>query len=90
MTSEEIASLAPRTRHVQFRPGSSDKVQVRLKHNEIDFEPILDSLHEASYRGWMATEYVWMERWGCDQVDVTDESRQLLSLLKGDYRPSVT
>ena len=88
MTVEEIASLAPRTRHVQFRPGSRDKVQVRLKNNEIDFEPILNSLHAASYRGWFATEYVWMERWGCDQVDVTEESSQLLSLLKGDYRPS--
>ena len=64
MTTEEIASFAPRTRHVQSRPGSRDKVQVRLKNNKTDFGPILDSLHEACYRGWIATEFVWMERWG--------------------------
>ena len=86
MTVEEIASFAPRTRHVQFRPGTRDKVQVRLKHNEIDFDPILQAL-EASYQGWVATEYVWMERWGCDQVDVTEESRQLLAFLRGEGQP---
>ena len=88
MTVEEIAAFAPRTRHVQFRPGRRDKVQVRLKHNEIDFAPILQALDRASYRGWLGTEYVWMERWGCDQVDVTEESRQLLASLRGERRPS--
>lgn len=87
MTTEEIASLAPRTRHVQFRPGSRDKVQVRMKHNQIDFDPILQALQEDSYQGWMGTEYVWMERWGCDQVDVTEESRQLLAFLRGEWQP---
>ncbi len=89
MTVEEIASFAARTRHVQFRPGGRDKVQVRVKHNEIDFDPITDALEEAAYRGWYSAEFVWMERWGCDQVDVTEESRQLLSLLKGQWEPAV-
>ena len=87
MTVEEIAQFSPKTRHVQFRPGTRDKVQVRLKHNEIDFDPILQAL-EASYQGWVSTEYVWMERWGCDQVDVTEESRQLLAFLKGEEQPA--
>jgi len=87
MTVAEIASFASKTRHVQFRPGTRDKVQVRLKHNEIDFDPILQAL-EASYQGWVGTEYVWMERWGCDQVDVTEESRQLLAFLKGEEQPA--
>ncbi len=89
MSVTEIASFADRTRHVQFRPGSREKVQVRVKHNEIDFDPILHALERAAYRGWHSTELVWMERWGCDQVDVTEESRQLLSLLKGQWRPPV-
>ena len=87
MTVEEIASFAPRTRHVQFRPGTRDKVQVRLKHNEIDFGPILQALEESNFGGWLGTEYVWMERWGCDRVDITEESRQLLAFLKGEWRP---
>ena len=41
MTVEEIASFASKTRHVQFRPGTRDKIQVPMKHNEIDFDPIL-------------------------------------------------
>ena len=84
MTVEEIASFAPRTRHVQFRPGTRDKVQVRLKHNEIDFGPILQALEDSNFGGWLGTEYVWMERWGCDRVDITEESRQLLAFLKGN------
>ena len=89
MTVEEIASFASRTRHVQFRSGNRNQVQVRLKHNQIDFEPILTALDQVSYQGWLGTEYVWMERWGCDQVDVTEESRQLLQSLKGEKLPSM-
>ncbi|MCQ3803197.1 MAG: TIM barrel protein [bacterium] len=89
MSVEEIASFASRTRHIQFRPGSRDKVQVRLKHNQIDFAPILSALDQASYQGWLGTEYVWMEKWGCDQIDVTEESRQLLKSLKGEDLPSM-
>jgi sugar phosphate isomerase/epimerase len=87
MTVEEIASFTPRTRHVQLRPGSRQKVQVRLKHNEIDFGPILAALEEGDYQGWLGTEYVWMEKWGCDRVDITEESRQLLAFLKGEWEP---
>lgn len=89
MTIEEIASFASRTRHVQFRPGARDRVQVRLKNNEIDFDPILQALNQSSYQGWLGTEYVWMERWGCDRVDVTEESNQLLSSLRGEWQPPV-
>lgn len=89
MTVEEIASFASRTRHVQLRPGSRDRVQVRLKHNEIDFDPIIGALTQCSYQGWLGTEYVWMERWGCDRVDVTEESKQLLAFLKGEPQPPV-
>ena len=89
MTVEEISSFASRTRHVQFRPGNRDRVQVRLVHNQIEFGPVLEALNNASYRGWLGTEYVWMERWGCDQVDVTEESRQLLKSLKGEKPPSM-
>ena len=87
MTVEQIASFASRTRHVQFRPGSRDKVQVRLKHNEIAFAPILAALEGSDYQGWLSTEYVWMEKWGCDRVDITEESRQLLAFLKGEWQP---
>jgi hydroxypyruvate isomerase len=39
------------------------------------------SLHAAGYNGWIACEYVWMEKWRCDEVDNTSETKLLRELL---------
>jgi hydroxypyruvate isomerase len=56
-------------------------MQARLPDNEIDFRVLLDRLAAAGYTGWVATEYVWMAKWGCDMVDNTAETIRLKAVL---------
>jgi len=80
-STERMTALAPRTRHVQIRPGGPGVMQCKVPDNEIDLELLLRSLHEAGYDGWIASEYVWMEKWRCDEVDNTSETKRLGELL---------
>jgi sugar phosphate isomerase/epimerase len=87
-TVDELVALLPHTGHVQLRPGGVGRMQTRVPENEIDFTRLLDGLLRAGYRGWVAAEYVWMAKWGCDAVDNTAETirlkRQLDAWLAGD------
>lgn len=80
-STERMTALAPRTRHVQIRPGKPGVMQCKVPDNEIDLALLTRSLHEAGYDGWIASEYVWMEKWRCDEVDNTSESKRLGALL---------
>lgn len=73
-TMGELNELLPRTRHVQIRPGSPGVMQSRVRDGEIDLEFLVDALLASDYEGWLAAEYVWMEKWGCDAVDNTTET----------------
>ena len=76
-TLDEVLALVPYTGHLQLRPGGVGRMQTRVPDNEIDFERLLDVLIASGYRGWVAAEYVWMSKWGCDQVDNTAETIRL-------------
>lgn len=80
-STERMTVLAPRTRHVQIRPGGPGVMQCKVPDNEIDLELLLRSLYEVGYDGWIASEYVWMEKWRCDEVDNTSETKRLGELL---------
>lgn len=80
-STERMTALAQRTRHVQIRPGGPGVMQCKVPDNEIDLELLLRSLHEVGYDGWIASEYVWMEKWRCDEVDNTSETKRLGELL---------
>lgn len=80
-STERMTALASGTRHVQIRPGGPGVMQCKVPDNEIDLRLLLQSLHAAGYSGWIASEYVWMEKWGCDEVDNTAESKRLGELL---------
>ena len=56
-------------------------MQCKVPQNEIDLPLLLRALHAAGYDGWVASEYVWMEKWGCDEVDNTAETKRLKDLL---------
>lgn len=76
-TLEDLLSLLPHTGHVQLRPGGVGRMQSRVPDNEIDFARLLGDLIAGGYQGWIAAEYVWMAKWGCDSVDNTAETIRL-------------
>jgi sugar phosphate isomerase/epimerase len=79
---DDVLSLLRRTRHVQVRAAAPGVMQTRLKDNMIDFRTLLQGLADSDYQGYIATEYVWYEHWGCDRVDNVSETIQLRDLLR--------
>lgn len=71
---DAILPLIGRTRHVQVRPAGSGVMQTRLIDNQLDLDLLVAALCKSNYVGWIASEFVWMEKWGCDRVDNTTES----------------
>lgn len=80
-TAPDLVPLIARTRHVQLRPSGPGLMQGRLPDNTFDLEFFVDALKVGAYRGWVATEFVWMEKWSCDRVDNTSESARLLQYM---------
>jgi len=80
-----VSSLIPliaRTRHVQVRPAALGVMQTRLVDNQLDLELLICELVKQDYQGWIASEFVWMEKWGCDRVDNTSETKFLGQFLR--------
>ena len=73
--------VASRTRHVQIRPGGLGVMQCKVPDNQIDLRVLLAALRRTGYAGWIASEFVWMDKWKCDEVDNTAESKRLRELL---------
>jgi sugar phosphate isomerase/epimerase len=80
-TTERMTSLAARTRHLQIRPASPGVMQSKVRDNQIDLALLVAALRGVEYDGWIASEYVWMEKWECDRVDNTGESALLRDVL---------
>lgn len=81
-TVADILPLISRTRHVQIRPAGLGVMQTRFCDNQLDLDLLIAELVRSNYSGWVASEYVWMEKWGCDRVDNTTESFFLRSYLQ--------
>ena len=79
--AEQMTVVASRTRHVQIRPAGRGVMQCKVPDNQIDLRVLLAALHHAGYAGWIASEFVWMDKWQCDEVDNTAESKRLHELL---------
>lgn len=79
---DSMLELADRVRHVQLRPGGHGVMQAKLPENQIDFRGLVTGLVEAGYSGYLASEFVWMEKWGCDATDNVAESDRLGRLLR--------
>ena len=85
-TVPSMLPLLARTRHVQIRPAADGLMQVRAADNGFDLPLLVGSLVAAGYDGWIASEYVWMEKWRCNEVDNTGESGRLREILAGTAR----
>lgn len=80
-STERMTMLAADTRHVQVRPARTGVMQCKVPDNQVDLPLLVQSLRDAGYAGWYASEFVWMDKWGCDEVDNTAESKRLRELL---------
>lgn len=80
-SAADLVQLVDRTRHVQIRPCGNGLMQGRLTDNAFDYESLIGALQEHGYDGWIATEFVWMEKWSCDRVDNTSETARLAGYL---------
>lgn len=80
-TVEDMLPLVSRTRHFQARFGGPSAMQSRRQDNEIDYPTLIGAMIAAGYDGWLASEFVWMEKWDCDRVDNTAESAAMLDYL---------
>jgi sugar phosphate isomerase/epimerase len=81
-SAADLVPLVSRTGHVQLRPAATGMMQVRLPDNTFDLELLIGALKDGAYSGWVATEFVWMEKWSCDRVDNTSETARLLEYLR--------
>lgn len=70
------------TRHVQIRPAAPGVMQARTADNAIDLAVIFRTLDDLDYDGWVASEFVWMEKWNCNETDNTGESARLRDLMR--------
>ena len=71
-----------RTRHVQIRPAAPGVMQARTAENAIDLPAIFQRLKAEGYSGWVASEFVWMEKWRCNETDNTGESARLRDVMR--------
>jgi sugar phosphate isomerase/epimerase len=86
-TVPAILGLIDRTRHVQIRPARTGVMQATVAEDDVDLELFVSTLMASGYDGWVATEYVWMEKWDCNRVDNTSETfllRQKLHALMSE------
>jgi sugar phosphate isomerase/epimerase len=80
-TVPSMLPLVGRTRHVQIRPAAEGLMQVKVADNGFDLPGLVAGLVAVGYDGWIASEFVWMEKWRCDEVDNTGESGRLRTVL---------
>lgn len=81
-TLTDIQDLVSSVRHVQVRPAQVGVMQCRVKEDESDIRSLVSWLQQAGYDGYLASEFVWMEKWNCDRVDNTNETAELIDLLR--------
>lgn len=80
--TKRMLPVLGRTRHVQIRPAAPGVMQARTAENGIDLPAIFDELHALGYDGWVASEFVWMEKWRCNETDNTGESARLRDVMR--------
>ena len=88
ISQERIETLLPISRHHQVRQAAPENMQAISYEGTIDIQRLVRRLVAQDYRGFIATEYVWMQKWACDRVDnlsetvyIRDQIRQTLAAL---------
>ena len=88
ITPERIETLLPISRHHQIRQAATGVMQAISYEGTIDIKRLVNKLAAMDYQGFLAAEYVWMQKWACDRVDnlcetiyVRDQIREALANL---------
>lgn len=91
ISQERIETLLPISRHHQVRQAAEGVMQAISYEGTIDIKRLVRQLVLQGYEGFIAAEYVWMQKWACDRVDnlcetiyVRNEIREALADLSSD------
>jgi len=91
ISQERIETLLPISRHHQVRQAADGVMQAISYEGTIDIKRLVRQLVAQGYEGFIAAEYVWMQKWACDRVDnlcetiyVRNEIREALADLNSD------
>ena len=74
VTLDRILTLVPLAGHTHIRAAKPGAVQVRWRDNETDFGTLLPALRDTGFSGGYCVEYIPMEKWRCDEMDVITET----------------
>ena len=74
VTLDRMLTLVPLAGHVHVRAAKPGAIQVRLRDNETDLAALVAALRATQYAGAYCVEYVPMQKWRCDEVDVVSEA----------------
>lgn len=74
VTLDRALSLVPLAGHLHVRAAKPGAIQVRWRDNETDLPALVDALRAESYAGAYCVEYVPMQKWRCDELDVVTET----------------
>jgi hypothetical protein len=69
-----MLTLAPLAGHLHVRAAKPGAIQVPWKDNESDFAALVAALRSVGYGGAYCVEYVPMQKWRCDELDVVTEA----------------
>lgn len=69
ISQERIETLLPISRHHQVRQAADGVMQAISYEGTIDIKRLVRQLVAQGYEGFIAAEYVWMQKWACDRVD---------------------
>ena len=86
ISQDRIETLLPIARHHQVRQAARGVMQAISYEGTIDIQRLVRKLVALDYDGFVAAEYVRMQKWDCDRVDnlsetiyVRDQVRQALT-----------
>jgi sugar phosphate isomerase/epimerase len=74
VSHDRMLTLAPFTAHVHVRAAKPGAMQVRWRQNQADYAGLIQTLEHLGYTGVYTVEYIAMEKWRCDEVDVVTET----------------
>lgn len=84
--SRAVHALLPFASHIHVRGGARNHLQSTVSENEIDFAGMIRRLYKHNYRGFLATEYVWVDWERCNRTDNVSETLLLRRQLEGLMR----
>jgi sugar phosphate isomerase/epimerase len=83
---DRIEALIPHASHFHARGAASQRLQMPLKQNVIDYPRVVRAMARESYLGFVGVEYCWDEWRQCNEVDVLSETILMRDLLRSSAK----